>query len=137
MNNFKNEMEITLGSEKILLRPTFENVASMESNVGGLTYLAWKFSRSTTKDKDGKPIVNEAMIKNMPSLTEVAQIIFYNQAATKEGDPTLKKFSLEEIWDLVTLEGLKVIGPVTLFLCKITNGDKFKNDELSESEKKS
>lgn len=143
MENLKrNEMEITLGAEKILLRPTFENVAAMEGAIGGLAYLGWKFSKGFQRMQKGTA-VSDALAnfdpKNMPSLTEMAQVIYFNQAATKADDPTLKKFSLEEIWDLVKMEGIKILPVVTIYISRITAGDKTSAtlDELSPSEKKS
>ena len=129
-NKYKNEMEIKLGQETILLRPTFENISDMESNVGGLTYLAWKFSRGLALGG------TQEAIKLMPSITELAQIIYYNQAARKEDDLTLRKYSLEDIWVLVQEEGIKLTKPVTEYLSVITAGNK-NAAQLPESEKKS
>ena len=129
-NKYKNEYEIKMGSETILLRPTFENIADMESNIGGLTYLAWKFSRGmTSMDK-------VEAIKNMPSITEIAQIIYYNQAARKEDDTTKRKYALEEIWGMVQDEGIRLTKPVTEYLSIITAGNK-NASQSSEQEKKS
>jgi len=122
-NKFKNEMNIKLGGEEILLRPTFENVASMEAKLGGIAYLAWKLSRSATN-----PSV-------LPSLTDLAQIIYFNQAATKADDQTKKKHSLDEVWALVQEEGLGVVKPVTEFLARIAAGNKMQS-ELTENQKK-
>jgi hypothetical protein len=144
MNPNRNELELTLGQEKILLRPTFENVAAMEQAIGGLAYLGWKFSKGfqtlkTGETTDGGPMIKGFDPKNMPTLTEIAQVIYYNQVATKKDDPTLKKFSLEEIWDLVKMEGIKILPVVTVFITRITAGDKtaVTLDEMSPSEKKS
>jgi len=123
-NKFRNEMEIELAGEKILLRPTFENVASLESMAGSLAYLGWKFSRGLS---DGK---------NMPGLTDFAQIIYHCQAATKSGDPTRKQYSLEEIWDKVQQAGVILLRPLTEFIARVTAGDRTVN-ELSERQKKS
>lgn len=129
-NKYRNELEVKIGGETILLRPTFENIAAMEENIGGLSYLAWKYSRATGKDGQAKAL---------PGLTECAKIIYFNQAATKPDDPTQKKLSLEEVWDLVSKEGVAVITPVLTFLGRITAGQKEDSEpkELSESEKKS
>lgn len=120
-------MEIKLGEETILLRATFENVSDMESNVGGLSYLAFKFSRGTSL---------ETSVKSMPSLTDIAKIIYFNQAARNPEDPTKRKFSLEEIWDLVQAEGVAVTTPVVTYLALITKGNK-NAPTLTEEEKKS
>lgn len=123
-NKFRNEKEIEMAGEKILLRPTFENIASLEATAGSLAYLGWKFSRGLS---DGK---------NMPGLTDFAQIIYHCQAATKDGDPTKKKYSLEEIWDLVQQTGIVLLKPLTEFMAQVTAGDR-KVNELSERQKKS
>lgn len=118
-NKYKNEMEIKIGEETILLRPTFENLSDMESNVGGLAYLAWRLSRGTTiEDK----------VKSLPSFTDMAKIIYYNQAARKADDPSLRKLSLEEIWELVQGEGAKLIKPVTEYLSQIMAGNKLSSE---------
>lgn len=141
MNKFRNEMEIELGSERILLRPTFENIAAMEANVGSVAYLGWKFSRGIRLGADGKAQVTDGAVKALPSLTECAQIIFFNQAATKPDDPTLKKFSLEEIWDLVLQHGSTICKTIVQYLAKITAGDKptveKPQESIAEFEKKS
>ncbi len=126
MNKFRNEMIVKLGAEEILLRPTFENVVATETHVGGLAFLAWKFSR-------GSRAGMLEMAKSMPTLTECAAIIFYNQAAVKEDDQTKKKFSLEQIWELVQSQGMKdVIHAITVYLAKITAGAT-KVDELENT----
>lgn len=123
-NKFRNEMEIELAGEKILLRPTFENIASLEATAGSLAFLGWKFSRGLS---DGK---------NMPAMTDFAQIIYHCQAATKEGDPTRKKYSLEEVWDKVQQSGVMLLRPLTEFMARVTAGDRAVN-ELSDRQKKS
>jgi len=113
MNKFKNEMIIKMGEVEILLRPTFENIANMEGDIGGLAYIAHKFT------KPGK---------GMMGINEAAKIIFYNQAE--------KNYSLDEIWELVSDEGIQIIGPVMQFLTKITMGNKMA-PILTETQKKS
>jgi hypothetical protein len=129
-NKYKNEMEIELGPEKILLRPSFENMSDTEANVGGIGYLAFTFSRSSAS----KSI--DDSVKQLPPLTMAAKIIYYNQAARKEEDSTLRKFSLEEIWDLVQDEGIKIIKPITNYLSIMTSGNK-NPTPISDAEKKS
>ena len=127
-NKFRNEMEITLGPEKILLRPTFENVATMESNLGSISYVGWKFSRG---------IRNGIVQSDMPTLTDLAKIIYFNQAAVRPDDSTKKKFSLEEIWQLVQAESIRSVLPqVTIFLTTILAGNE-KVDSPTIEEKKS
>lgn len=127
-NKFRNEMEIKLGGETILLRPTFENIAAMESFVGSVAWLGWKFSRGVRVGADGKAIkqnvITEEAIKAIPTLSDSAKIIYYNQAACRADDPTQKKFSLEEIWDLVLQEGTPVVKHITMYLAGVTAGSK-------------
>lgn len=125
-NKFRNEMEIKCGSEKILLRPTFENIAATEANVGALQYLAVKSSRGIKDPKHGL------------TMSEIAQIIYFNQAATDPSDVTKKKFSLEQIWDLTMQEGLYLFKPILIFLARMTAGNKYSDlDGMTEEEKKS
>lgn len=128
-NKYRNELEIDLAGTKILLRPTFENIAAMEENVGSVTWLTWKFSRGAGS-KNG-PI--EPNIKAMPSLTESAKIIYYNQAATKPDNPFEKLYSLEQIWDLVSQEGARVSVEVIKYIGRITAGNKA--DEVTTATK--
>ena len=123
-NRVRNEMEIDLAGQKVLLRPTFENIASLESSHGSLAWLGWKFSRGL---QDGK---------NMPGLTDYAHIIYHCQAATKAEDPTKKLYSLEEIWDLVQQSGVSLLQPMMIFIARITAGNKMVN-ELNDNQKKS
>lgn len=140
MNNARNEVTIDLAGEKIILRPTFENIAAMESNLGGISYLGWKFSRGAKLDSNGNPVMDYGQAaKNLPSMSEIAQIIYYNQAATKADDPTLKKYSLEEVFNLVVRTGqAKVVAPITMFITKLLAGDKLNPvDDITDEEKKS
>lgn len=130
-NKYKNEMEIKLGAEVILLRPSFENISDMESNVGGVTYLAWKFSRGSTLSSTTEKL------KSLPTLSDITKIIYYNQAARKLDDPTLRKLSLEEVWVMVQDEGVRVIGPVTTYLTLIMAGNKGLEESSDTGEKKS
>lgn len=124
-NKFRNEMEITVGGQKILLRPTFENLAAMESVLGSLAYLGWKYSRGVVIDKKGNVQTNmEQAIRSLPPLSDAAKIIFFNQAATRPDDPTLKKYSLEEIWAFVLEEGTSVTKQVVQYLARVTAGNK-------------
>lgn len=139
-NKFRNEMEVEIGGKKILLRPTFENIAAMESNIGSLAWLTWKFSRGTKFTEDGKldreSLRSEEAIKSIPSLTDSTKIIYYNQAA--HGDSAHVKYSLEEIWDLVNKTGATVAPQVVIYLGRIMAGNKaVEKEEISNDEKKS
>lgn len=125
-NKFRNEMLINVGGEEILLRPTFKNIAAMENALGGVAYLAFKFGKGI--DVETKKIDPEVSSKSLPTMTEAAQIVFYNQA-----EPNL---SLEEVHELCLAEGIKVCFQVVLFLVKVTAGNKLAA-EPSERQKKS
>jgi hypothetical protein len=120
-NKFRNEMEIELAGTKILLRPTFENVAAMETNMGGLAYLTWKMASNGNSPKA------------LPSLSECAKIIFFNQSEQKE-DGT-KKYSLEQIWEMIQEDGIVICKPVIQYLGRITAGNK-NAQEFSDFKKK-
>lgn len=128
MNNFRNEMLVEIGTEKILLRPTFQNMSEMESNVASVSYLAYKFSRGLRETGANKE--NEAA-KSLPSLTEAAQIIYYNQAE--------RKFTLDEVWEKIISSGNtpKIMVQVTIFIGKMLAGGDFNIDkEVTDDEKK-
>lgn len=130
MNQFKNQLEVAIGAEKILLSPTFENIAQMESNVGSVSYLAWKFSQGVRKQADGsldKDSLNtRETIKGLPSLSEVTQIIYYNQAE--------KMYSLDEIFQKIVSSGQfqQVMIQVTIFIGKMLTGGSFDEEQLAE-----
>lgn len=120
-NKFRNEMEIKLGDEKILLRPTFENCAALEAVAGSLAYLSWKFSKGFKRD--------------MPGLTDFAQIIYHCQAAVDKDDSNKKKLSLETIWELLQVEGAAIYEPLMRFMVRIAAGSKDR-PTISETQKK-
>jgi hypothetical protein len=125
-NKYRNEMEIELAGEKILLRPTFENCAAIESSHGSLAWLGWKFSRGIRE------------LKNMPGLTDVALLIYHMQAASDPDDANKKKYSLQEIWEKVQANGMTIplMNKLIEFLARTTAGNKMAN-EPSENQKKS
>ena len=124
-NKYRNEMEIELAGEKILLRPTFENCAAIETSHGSLAWLGWKFSRG------------ERDLKHMPGITDMALLIYHMQAASDPEDSSKKFYSLQEIWDKVQVTGMKPLFPKLIeFLARTTAGNKLAN-EPSENQKKS
>lgn len=133
MNIFKNETELKIGDETILIRPTFENLAEMESNVGSVTYLSWKFSQGVKKNRDGSvdrdSLNSRETIQALPSLSEITEIIYYNQAE--------KKFSKEEIFRLIVEN--KAMQPmmiqVTIYIGKMLTGGGFDEEKLEEKKK--
>lgn len=136
-NQNRNEKLIKVGGQEILLRPTFENMAALESKLGSISYLTWKVSRAVSV-RTGKNGVEEAVVSkaDMPPLTWLAQVIYYCQAAVKPEDPTQKKFSIEQIWNLVQVEGAACMVPIIQFIMRIGNGNALQA-EPSETEKKS
>ena len=135
-NKFRNEIEISLGDEVILLRPTFENIAMTETHIGSISYLAWKFSRGVRMGDDGKvdpkSLNSEETIKSLPSLTEISQVIYYNQAD--------RKFTLEQVWDLVMGSGKarELISAITIYVGRMLSGGDFdEKKEMTVEEKKS
>lgn len=132
MNPFRNEAVVKLGEEEILLRATFENIASMEEAVGAVSYLGWKYSKAHRLSTENAPL--SEVIKAAPPLTEIAKIIFYNQAATHPDDETKKKYSLEEIWSMVQAEGIRCINPVVTYLSILVAGKTAKKEEAKPEE---
>lgn len=111
-NKFRNEKVVKLGEVEILLRPTFENCANLESSLGyGLPMMAFKLAK-----------------QQLPSMTDSAKVIFFCQAE--------KKYTLEQIWDLLMIEGSSVMKDLLVFVGGITAGDKTVQ-ELTENQKKS
>lgn len=121
-NKYKNERLINIGGVEILLRPTFENLASFETNVITLD----QFSFNLVKGK-------------MPSLSQIIQAIFYFQA--------VKEFNLEQINQMVIeANGIQIFSQVAPFLSSVTAGYMNKKDvdeaadkamAMTEAEKKS
>lgn len=122
-NLHRNEMEIDLDSVKILLRPTFENLSAMESKLGGLAALTFKYGSQMSGQKTDD---FAQMAKAFPTHTETVQIIYYNQLE--------KKYSIDEICELVLSTGVKACSQALLFLVRCTSGAK--PSQLSPSAKK-
>jgi hypothetical protein len=121
-NKFRNELELELAGEKILLRPTFDNMALTENALGSISYLIYKFGKTLSPDLD-----KLSMMQSLPPITTSAQVIFFNQAE--------KKYSLEQIYEKCLDEGAKVGAQVLLFLVRCTSGNKLIK-EPSEKQKK-
>lgn len=99
-NKFRNEMVIKVGGVEILLRPTFENCANLEYALGyGIPMLAYNLSK-----------------QKMPGLSDIAKVLFHCQAD--------KKLTLEQVWDLVMVEGVAVTTQILMFVGQISAGDK-------------
>lgn len=114
-----------MGAKEILLRPTMQAVMSVETEVGGLGYLAFRFSQTRREDI---PIAER--YKYFPSMTEVAAIIYLCQAKPDE----LKR---DEIFELVMARGISIIKDITAFITIMAAGDIGEVEEISEDEKKS
>lgn len=135
-NKYRNEMEIELGPNKILLRPTFSNIAETESNLGSVAYLAWKFSRSVRSRANNEI---EKSVKELPPLTECAQIIYYNQAEKDPDDASKRKLSLDDIWQMLLDHGAgnNLTVKITIFIGMMLSGGKQIEEEELLDEKKS
>lgn len=111
-NKFRNEKVVVLGGVEILLRPTFENCANLESSLGfGIPQLAFNLG-----------------LKKMPGLTEMAKVVYFCQAE--------KKLTLEEIWEMIMHEGAGFGVQIIEFVGAITAGDKSAPDANTEAVKK-
>lgn len=105
MNQYKNEKVIKLGGVEILLRPTFDNCASLEGDLGyGLPQLAFNMSKA-----------------KLPAMTDLTKVVFHCQA--------VKKLTREEVWDLVMIEGVGLMTDILVFIANITTGAKHKVEE--------
>ena len=124
-NKFKNEMEIELAGEKILLRPNFENLAMMETKMGGVAYLAYKYGGGY--DVETGKIDPAKAAKALPPLTDAAQIIYFNQAE--------KKYTLEEIHSMLLQTGIKACFSVVMFLARCTAGNKLAKEPSTKQKK--
>lgn len=101
MNPYKNEKLVKVGGTEILLRPTFQNCVSLETDLGyGLPQLSMNLVKS-----------------KMPMMTELSKVIYHCQAS----EPKLDQ---EQVWNLVMAEGVRLMGPVLMFVSTITAGDK-------------
>lgn len=116
-------MIITIAGEKILLRPTFENMAMMEGKLGSIGSMIYKYGAAAAVSN----LNHATMMKSLPPLNEAAQIIFFNQAE--------KKYSIDEIYEKCLEEGIKVGAEVLLFLVRCTSGNT-KLAEPTEKQKK-
>lgn len=123
-NKFRNEMEIELAGQKILLRPTFENLAATESKIGSLPFLAFKYGKGVEISEGGSVKVNPEML---PAMSEIATLIYLNQAE--------KKHSQESVMGLCLEHGLGCARFMLEYVARCTAGNKFA-PELSAAEKK-
>jgi hypothetical protein len=133
MNPFRNEAVVKLGAHEILLRATFENIAAMEDAVGAVSYLGYKYSEAHRLSQKNASL--DKIVKASPPLSEIAKIIYFNQAATDPDDETKKKHSLEEIWEMVQEEGIACINPVVTYISILVAGKKSKQKLDSKEEK--
>lgn len=109
VNKHKNEKIVKLAGQDILLRPTFENCANLESALGyGLPQLAYNLSQ-----------------KKLPPMTDLAKVIYLCQAE--------KKYKLEEIWEMILTDGVSVTTEVLVFVGGITAGDKSQPEDLKKN----
>lgn len=129
MNPIKNEYIVKLGEEEILLRPTFENLAALETNVGSVAYLGWLYGRQFA-DKDASL---EEKVKMAPPMTKSVEIIYWCQAARDPDDPNQRKYSREEIFEkVIDTVGVRIKDDVILFLGKAGAGGKRVSEEKKD-----
>lgn len=124
-NKHRNEMEISVGSQKILLRPTFENISNLESDLGSISYLSYKFGKGF--DIQTLKINQSEAIKNAPTMTETTKIIFHCQAE--------KNFTIEEVFELCQDEGIKICMKIVEFLGRIAVGNKMQKEPNARQKK--
>lgn len=130
MNPVKNEYTIKLGDEEILLRPHFENLASLENNVGSISYLGWLYGRQYAQ----KDLTIEDKIKRTPPLTTSVEIIYWCQASRKPDDPNQRLYSKEEIFEKVlNTVGVRIKDDIILFLGQAGAGGKKASKEAEDT----
>lgn len=127
-NKFRNEKRINLAGKEILLRPTFENLANMETKMGGIAYLAWKYGKGVDMTKPNAV----ASAAALPPISDCAQIFYFNQIPP-DGE---KPIDIETMLDLCLQEGLKVTTVALEFLMGVASGNK-NAPAPSEAQKKS
>lgn len=125
MNQVKNEYLLKIAGKEILLRPTFEALANIESAVGTLSHLSYRLAKGVTD------------LKHQLGFAEVCRIIFYSQSGQKVVNRApAPEYGLEDIANLVKAEGLfSVIAQVTIYLGTVAAGDNMAPD-LTENAKK-
>lgn len=126
-NKFRNEMVIKLGAVEILLRPTFENIANVESKLGGIHYLAFKYGQGANESK----VVDQ--VKHSPTMTDISLIIYFCQADDAEGN---KPYTLAEISDMVQGYLFQASALVVKFLSLMTAGNKMAPELTDKTKKK-
>jgi len=105
MNKYKNEKLINVGGTEILLRPTFNNCASLEGDLGyGLPQLAFNLTKA-----------------KLPAMTELTKVIYHCQ--------DVKNLNQEQVWELVMGEGVGIMAVVLEFVARITIGNKANVEE--------
>lgn len=124
MNPARNEVVVKLAGQDILLRPTFENLASIEAELGGLPYLAQKFGAGVDL---AKPNALE-LAKSLPGITEAVKIIHLAQAE--------KKFSRDEIFEM-TMKGNSLVASRAAlhFVMICVTGNKLAEEPTPEEKK--
>lgn len=127
MNKFKNEYTVPMGSEgetKVLLRPTMQALAAVETACGSLSYLAWKFA------------VGKTTPRQSPTFGDLIKIIFLCQVNRNKDDKDKPEFTEEELFDMGVAVGVfQVHAHVLIFISMVTAGDKYQ-PEASENAKK-
>ncbi len=128
-NKFKNEMQIKIGEVEILLRPTMENIASVESLLGGVQYLAFKYGRGIGKSD---PL---EQAKYLPTMVECSKIIYLCQARHNPENPELKEYSQEQVFQMLMGSMKNIPAQIMIFMGRMLAGNKMAPD-FSENTKK-
>jgi hypothetical protein len=98
----------------------------MEAKLGGLAALTFKYSKNVTSENQNSKDMAE-ISKCFPSFSETTQIVFYNQVE--------KKFTLDEIHELVLDAGVKACAQAVTFLVRCTSGSKITKPMTSSKKK--
>ena len=102
-NDMRNEMELELAGEKLLLRPTFEGIAEME-NVSGL----------------GIQGIAANLIRENASIRVVAAVIWGGLVGAEN-----KKYTLEQIQEMIVDHGIYDLVPqAMLFMNQAMRGNR-------------
>lgn len=113
MEMIKNEMELKLGEQVILVRATFDALQKFERAVGGIgAFIA--------------PITKTGFV----NLSDAALLIYYTQATENA-----KQLSKQECFDLVMSIGIEITKDLMIWIAKLTAGNK-KVDQAGDAEKK-
>lgn len=103
-NSLKGEVEIRLGGERFVMRPSFAAIMAIEADLGGVVPLARRAARGDFGLRDLTVIVREGL----------------NAHARAAG---VKPFDADRVGAMILAEGIaNVAGPVRDFLTAVLSG---------------